>query len=135
MRHPCIVSAMSLTAEVVATGCGDKLVRLFAIDGGLLLRTLVGHGGPVFAICIRDGVIVSGARDNTVRVWDLSDYARAPLEVTTPAKFGDKSLVRYRPSGPAPAALERIHVRGSARVAVVGGERNPPPPGIVAVSK
>lgn len=71
------MSAVSLAAEVVATGCGDKLVRLFAIDGGLLLRTLVGHGGPVFAICIRDGVIVSGARDNTVRVWSMEEQAPA----------------------------------------------------------
>ncbi|MFE5811624.1 WD40 repeat domain-containing protein [Streptomyces sp. NPDC056491] len=40
------------------------------------LRSLVGHGGPVRAVAtaVVDGrpVVVSGSRDNTVRMWDLT---------------------------------------------------------------
>ena len=71
--------------------------------------------------------------DNTLRVLDVSPYARAPLAVTSGAKRGSKSLLRYRPTGPAPAHLERTLRAGSTqRVAVVGGVRNLPPPGTAA---
>jgi WD40 repeat protein len=123
---------------LVLTASLDETVRLWRVDDGLVVKTLVGHTDGVCSVSFHaDGTLaVSSGMDNTLRVWDVSPYARAPLAVASGAKRGSKSLVRYRPTGPAPAQLERTLRAGSTqRVAVVGGVRNPPPPGTAATRR
>lgn len=94
LQHAAEVNAVSLAcsrcrsrgtdcrraAEVVVTGCYDKLVRLFTVSNGQLIRTLRGHGCEVLAVCATDGLIVSGAGDKTVRVWSMEEEVVAVLE-------------------------------------------------------
>ena len=80
LQHAAEVNAVSLAGEVVATGCYDNLVRLFGVDNGRLMRMLRGHGCEVLSVHATDGVIVSGARDHTVRVWLMEEEAVAVLE-------------------------------------------------------
>ena len=37
---------------------------------GCLLHTLVGHRGPVENLALRDGLLISGSLDETIKVWD-----------------------------------------------------------------
>ena len=80
LHHAAEVTAVSLASEVVATGCCDNNVRVFAVDSGQLLRTLRGHCCEVLAVYATDGVVVSGACDKTVRVWLMEEEAVAVLE-------------------------------------------------------
>lgn len=88
LEHAAEVIAISLAGEVVSTGCYDGLVRLFAVSTGLLMRTLSGHGCGVLAVYATDGVIVSGACDNTVRVWLMEEGAVAVLKGHTASVQG-----------------------------------------------
>jgi WD40 repeat protein len=64
------VSCIEKSSAFVA-GSADGLIRLWAVDSGLCLRTLQGHWGPVTAIEVVDRVtILSGSTDTHVKVWD-----------------------------------------------------------------
>ena len=63
-----------------ATGCLDKMVRVFSYSPGthdvLLKATLQGHQGGVDSLALTtQGHLLSGARDGTARAWDLADGA------------------------------------------------------------
>jgi WD40 repeat protein len=73
LQHAAEVNAVSLAADLVATGCHDRLVRLFAVRSGQLMRTLRGHGREVVAVCVRHGMVLSGAADAAVRVWLMEE--------------------------------------------------------------
>ncbi len=55
--------------ETIATGGADGSIRLFAPDG-TAGRVLTGHAGPVTALAVADGRLVSVGWDGTLRVWD-----------------------------------------------------------------
>lgn len=64
------VSCIEKSSAFVA-GSADGLVRLWAVDTGLCLRILHGHGGPVTAVEVVDRVtILTGSTDTHVKVWD-----------------------------------------------------------------
>jgi F-box and WD-40 domain protein CDC4 len=45
---------------------------VYSLVTGVLLRSLVGHEGGVWALAARKDTLVSGSTDRTVRIWDLS---------------------------------------------------------------
>jgi WD40 repeat protein len=63
---------------IVATGSQDWTIRLWNYETGEELATLVGHeftiGGLAFTEDAR--LLVSGAGDETVRLWDVSSITR-----------------------------------------------------------
>ena len=59
---------------MIATGSGDKTVRLWDAATGKAMKTLSGHTDDVSALAYSpDGkVIATGSGDNTVRLWDAA---------------------------------------------------------------
>jgi len=63
--------------DILATGCDDKLVRVFYLPskGETAIRTFAGHTAKVFHVKwspLRDGILCSGSDDTTIRIWDYS---------------------------------------------------------------
>jgi WD40 repeat protein len=75
VRHPFIVTRIAFMHDLprVITASGDK-VFLHALPGGELVDTLEGHTDAVLAIATVPGdqLIVTAARDHTVRVWSAT---------------------------------------------------------------
>ncbi|KAJ7161968.1 chromatin associated protein [Mycena crocata] len=65
--------AISPDGALIAAGCVDALVRVWAVGSGALVEVLRGHQNSVHSVVFtRDGGgIVSGALDNSIRCWDM----------------------------------------------------------------
>jgi platelet-activating factor acetylhydrolase IB subunit alpha len=69
--------AASSTAEFMATGGRDKLIKLWD-SRGTCLKTLVGHDNWIKAIIFHPGgkYLLSAADDKSIRCWDLSQEGK-----------------------------------------------------------
>jgi len=67
--------AISPDGHTLVSGSGDKMIKVWNLQSGELLRTLSGHGGVVFSVAISpDGhTLVSGSGDLTIWVWNLQN--------------------------------------------------------------
>ncbi len=58
---------------MLASGSQDTTVKLWDIEAGECLNTLVGHTGPVWSVPMdANKRLISGSQDETIRIWDLS---------------------------------------------------------------
>ena len=100
---------------MIATGCGDRMVRLWSMVTFECMRT-VAHdiapgrlvATPVFSVRLWGGVLASGGEDKTVKLWSLADTIAgiAPQPVATLAHG---------------ATVRGIAISSKGLVATVGG--------------
>lgn len=87
--HPDYISdfAYSPKGDILATGCGDQLIRLWDARTGTLLRRMAGHLRSIESIAFsRDGkMLASAGRDGMVRLWDVG--RGEPLDFAIKTKY------------------------------------------------
>ncbi|KAK5113799.1 protein with putative role during mitosis [Meristemomyces frigidus] len=89
--------AASSSAEYLATGGRDKLIKLFSING-LCLKTLTGHDNWIRALVFHPGgkYLLSASDDKTIRCWDLAQEGKCVRVVEAANHF--VSCLRWAPS-------------------------------------
>jgi WD40 repeat protein/uncharacterized caspase-like protein len=65
--------ALSKDGKIMASGGGDSAVRLWDVETGRQVRSLVGHTGYILSVAFSpDGkTLASGSFDKTIRLWDV----------------------------------------------------------------
>jgi len=72
LEHQHWVSALCRMPQGFASGCQDKMVRIFD-SNGTIVATLAGHEGPVTSLAYSDalGCLVSGSWDGSAKIWKV----------------------------------------------------------------
>jgi WD40 repeat protein len=59
-----------LTDGSLASGSGDKTIRIWNLQSGETLQILNGHSGGVFCLAVLENdFLASGSADKTIRIW------------------------------------------------------------------
>jgi WD40 repeat protein/tRNA A-37 threonylcarbamoyl transferase component Bud32 len=100
IKHTWSVQCVTFSpdGELLASGSGDNMVRLWRVSDGSLLRTLEGHASSVVSIAFSPDslLLASGSWDKTVRLWRVSDGA---LLRTIEGHTNDIEIVTFSPDG------------------------------------
>jgi division protein 1 len=65
------IGALQTYDAALATGTSDGTVRLWDLRSGEVVRTLIGHTGPVTTLQFDDKHLATGSLDRSIRIWDL----------------------------------------------------------------
>ena len=65
-------SFQSLANNKLASGSGDKSIKIWNIDSGKCIRTLNGHDSPIFSLqLLLNNKLASGSADHSIKIWNL----------------------------------------------------------------
>lgn len=67
-----VVTCLLFSHGRIISASDDHSIHVYSPTTGLLLRSLEGHEGGVWALAATKNTLVSGSTDRTVRVWDLN---------------------------------------------------------------
>ena len=63
----------TITNKILASGSGDKTIKIWNIEDRSIMSTLSGHIFGASALCyVKEGVLVSGSWDNCLIIWNKS---------------------------------------------------------------
>ncbi len=100
LAHLDHVTALTISPDgkLLASGGGDKTIKLWDLPEGLLRKTLEGHGLSVDALAISpDGTLLaSGGYDKTINLWGLPEGA---LRKTLKGNRGPVNALAISPDG------------------------------------
>ena len=65
-----VVTTLTVAPEYIVVGMDDGKLHIFRADGRYI-KALEGHVGGVWATDIHEGILVSGATDSQLRVWNI----------------------------------------------------------------
>jgi len=70
--EPAYSCSISVDNRLIVSASGDKTVKVWDADSGIILRTLEGHTNSVISCAISADcrLIVSGSYDKSVRIWN-----------------------------------------------------------------
>ncbi|MNE08756.1 WD domain, G-beta repeat [compost metagenome] len=83
----------------MALACRDNIIRIFDLDGFVLLHELHDHSMSVFTLQYSpDGsYLISGARDAQLKVWNTMNYE---LKLNIPAHLFAINHISFHPTQP-----------------------------------
>lgn len=88
------------------SGSLDTSIRVWDVESGNCLHTLMGHQSLTSGMELRDNILVSGNADSTVKIWDIKT---GQCLQTLQGKCGRMEQL------PSLGLLERVHVAPSCR--------------------
>lgn len=91
-------AVLSPDARVLATAGHDKLIHLWSVESGDLIRTLKGHNAAVYDLAFHPNgsMLASASADETIKVWDVSTGDRLD---TFGQGEGEQYAVRFSRDG------------------------------------
>ena len=119
--------------NTIVSGSSDNSIKIWDVESGEVIKTLVGHSKLVSCIAIMNkDTIVSGSFDYTIKIWDVN-MASAPLRTIkvheqlrsklcelyeSDCIFDKFEVSRRRPAAPSAACSSTAGTRpGCARAA------------------
>ena len=70
--YRCSLYLCVLSNEILASGSGDKTIKLWNTSNFTLLKTLNGHSKHVWSlVLLPNGYLASCSEDKTIKIWNL----------------------------------------------------------------
>jgi WD40 repeat protein len=91
--HPNFTGALGFSLDdqlLITAGASDEALYLWSVPAGKRVGDLLGHANGIWALATapHSPILVSGARDSTVRLWDLTPSKPDELEKTEGIALG-----------------------------------------------
>ena len=88
----------AISNKILASGSGDKNIKIWKIEDRSIMSTLSGHTGRVSSLCnVSEGVLVSGSWDKSLIIWSKSTPESSTYshrEVLTGHKTAINGIIR-----------------------------------------